>query len=100
MKINKHGALIDKSMAGNGYHGRCEHCGLALVTDLGYSSWEGFICIDREVNNYSDIPKELRSYVQFHGLKWDRNTKVFVKPYSKLSYTIDELNKLVIKLVE
>ncbi|MCK9544883.1 MAG: hypothetical protein M0R03_22950 [Novosphingobium sp.] len=30
--------------AGNGYHGRCKHCGIPLVTDLGYNSWAGVPC--------------------------------------------------------
>ena len=43
-KWNQHGNLVDRNMAGNGYHGRCEHCGLALVTDLGYNSWKNTNC--------------------------------------------------------
>lgn len=38
----KHGDLIGGG--GNGYHGRCSNCGLPLVTDLGYNSWEGTKC--------------------------------------------------------
>ncbi len=43
-KYPEHGNLVDIPMAGNGYHGRCENCGLSLVTDLGYNSWEGTKC--------------------------------------------------------
>jgi hypothetical protein len=47
-RFAQHGHLVDKGMAGNGYHGRCSNCGLALVTDLGYNSWEGTRCIREE----------------------------------------------------
>ena len=36
---------LDGSQAsGNGHHGYCEHCMLALVTDLGYNSWSDTKC--------------------------------------------------------
>jgi hypothetical protein len=34
-----HGDLITNQGTGNGYHGNCSNCGMALVTDLGYTSW-------------------------------------------------------------
>lgn len=43
-KFFSHGNLVDTESAGNGYHGRCEHCGLPLVTDLGYNSWKDTKC--------------------------------------------------------
>ncbi len=54
-KFPEHGHLVDKEMAGNGYHGRCSNCGLALVTDLGYSSWSDTKCeIKKEVKEKVD----------------------------------------------
>lgn len=47
--FEQHGKLIDTEWAGNGYHGRCSNCGLALETDLGFCNWENTICkIDRK----------------------------------------------------
>lgn len=43
-----HGKLVDTKSAGNGYHGRCCNCGLALETDLGYNSWDGTNCTKKE----------------------------------------------------
>ena len=43
-KYAEHGDLVDTKMAGNGYHGRCKNCGMPLVTDLGYMSWEDTVC--------------------------------------------------------
>lgn len=43
MVINEH-TLVHAKDAGNGYHGICQHCGLPLVTDLGYCSWDDTIC--------------------------------------------------------
>jgi len=40
----EHGDIVNRGMAGNGYHGNCSNCGLALVTDLGYCSWEDTTC--------------------------------------------------------
>jgi len=39
-----HGSLTNTASGGGGYHGRCSNCGLALVTDLGYTSWDDTIC--------------------------------------------------------
>ena len=44
----EHGNIIESGMEGNGYHGNCSHCGLALVTDLGYCSWDDTVCEIKE----------------------------------------------------
>ena len=75
--INEHN-LIHANDGGNGYHGRCEHCGVALVTDLGYCSWDGLKCIDRVPKSPSDVPI-VSSYAQFMGYKWDSYVKLFIK---------------------
>lgn len=97
MEINEH-TLVHAKDAGNGYHGICQHCGLPLVTDLGYCSWEGVKCVDREIELYQNIPKDIRSYANWRGLKWDNKRKIFIKPYSDEEYNIDELDKIVQKL--
>jgi hypothetical protein len=97
MIIRSHDLVHDKD-GGNGYHGRCAHCRVPLVTDLGYCSWEGVECIDREIENYSDIPKEIISYSRFFGMHWDRSAKKFKKPYSEVEYTIDEINLILQKI--
>ena len=97
MIINEH-TLVHAEDAGNGYHGCCEHCGVALVTDLGYCSWEGLKCKDRPIELYQDIPKDIRSYANWRGLRWDNKRKIFVKAYSKEEYTISNLNEIVIVL--
>ena len=98
MIINQHSEELDVSDgAGNGYHGRCLYCGLALVTDLGYCSWDGSKCIDREVTKYNNIPKILLDYAKFKGLVFINQTFRFVKPYSNEEYTIDQLNELIPK---
>lgn len=43
-KFAEHGDIINQEQGGGGYHGNCKNCGLALVTDLGYCSWEGTTC--------------------------------------------------------
>ena len=48
-KFEKHGKIIRDGSEGNGYHGRCSNCGLALVTDLGYSSWDSVCEIEEEI---------------------------------------------------
>jgi hypothetical protein len=59
MIVNSH-TLVHAEDAGNGYHGYCQHCGVALETNMNWSSWTGVKCIDREVENYNDIPAEIR----------------------------------------
>lgn len=99
MKTSKHGNLIDKDMAGNGYHGRCEHCGLACVTDLGYFSWEGTKCIEREIVNEKDVPENIRSYAKFFGMifKVEDGKAYYTKPYVK-DYQLEELESIIKKL--
>ena len=87
--------LVHAKDGGNGYHGRCAHCGVALVTDLGYCSWDGVECIDREVESFLDIPTEIISYSRFFGMHWDKPSKKFKKPYSEVEYTIDEINLII-----
>lgn len=94
MIINEH-TLVHAADAGNGYHGTCQHCGAPLVTDLGYCSWEGLKCIDREIELYQHIPKDIRSYANWRGLRWDNKRKIFTKPFSNEEYTIDVLNNIV-----
>jgi len=91
MKINEH-KLVHAEDTGNGYHGTCQHCEVALVTDLGYSSWEGLKCIDREIELYLDIPQKIRDFAKFGGLVWDNKAKEFTKPYTDRVYTIDDLD--------
>jgi len=98
MVINKH-VLVRAEDAGNGYHGTCLHCGLALVTDLGFCSWTDVKCIDRKPT-FFELPKELRSYAWWRGLAWDRKREIFVKPYTEEEYTVDELNELIPKYEE
>jgi hypothetical protein len=97
MKINKHD-LIRAQDAGNGYHGYCKHCGAPLVTDLGYCSWTGVQCIDRDINTLKDIPDRIRSLASFKGLIFEEKQKVFIKPYSVETYTVDQLNTIITQL--
>lgn len=83
---------------GNGGHGHCIHCGLALVTDLGYCSWTGTNCIDREPQFVHEFPEEVRSYVHFNGLRFNNKTRIFTKPYNNHDYTIDEIVTKVTQL--
>jgi len=118
MKINKHGNLVNTEQAGNGYHGNCEYCGLPCVTDLGYFSFNGTTCIDREITSESDVPEEIRSYARFHGMKYKiikakeiikivkgkakrkvigKDKLVYVKPYDR-DYTLKELDSKIKKI--
>ena len=90
MIINEHD-LIHSSDAGNGYHGNCEHCGLALVTDLGYTSWSNTKCIDREITKRRNIPKEILCYTDFKGYKWHPKRLVFFRAYDDEEFTLDEI---------
>lgn len=94
--INEH--ELDGSTAwGNGGHGHCKHCRLALVTDLGYDSWSGVKCIDR-IPVYTGLysfPPIIISYANFNGLMYNATKKIFTKPYTKDKYTIKQLvNKI------
>lgn len=67
--VNEH-LLVHAKDGGNGYHGRCKYCGLSLVTDLGYSSWDNTKCVDRDKFFWEDdIPKEILNYTRFKDLK-------------------------------
>jgi len=93
MIINKH-VLLHAHDAGNGYHGTCLHCGLVLETDLGYCSWNNTKCIDRTAD-FWDLSPEIRGYARWHNLIWDKNNKIFARPYTNVEYTIDELNEMI-----
>jgi hypothetical protein len=100
MTKNEH-ELVHAEDAGNGYHGRCKHCGLPLVTDLGYVSWAGVKCIDREILYNNEIPKEIKEYAKFRGYHWDNNLHVFIKASfsEKLDHvTLDEMNEKIMSL--
>ena len=85
----EHGNLINTGQGGNGYHGNCSICKLALVTDLGYSSWEGTKCTKREWV-HKDLPKEVLSYIRYKGLVLIKRAgnEFLVKPYTEERYTI------------
>jgi len=92
--------LVDTEMGGGGYHGRCAYCGLAFVTDLGYCSWEGTTCVEREPTALWDFPEDVRSYVNFNSLqfKWDR--QVFTKPFSDVELTYADIRKTIDELMQ
>ena len=97
LSINKH-EIIHAKDAGNGYHGYCKHCNVPLVTDLGYCSWEGVKCIDREIVNSIDIPETIASYASFRGLIWNGAINKYVKPYSSEEFTLSQLQDIIINL--
>jgi hypothetical protein len=99
MTKNEH-ELVHAEDAGNGYHGRCKHCGLPLVTDLGYDSWAGVKCVDREITYDGDIPKEIKAYAEFRGYRWDNKIHVFVKPSFSEKLDHVTLNKMHEKVIE
>lgn len=95
-RLNSHSSyLVDTDMAGNGYHGRCAYCGLACVTDLGYSSWAGTTCEEREPSSIIDFPNDIRSYVHFNGLMFKPDRQVFTKPYSDVELTYADIRKTI-----
>lgn len=100
--INRHSDyLVDTEMAGNGYHGRCAHCGLAYVTDLGYCSWSGTTCTERAPQSVNDLPENLKSFVKFNGMRMviRKRRPIFVKSYSDKEMTLKQLNKHVKNLM-
>lgn len=99
MKIKTHGNLVNKEQGGNGYHGNCEHCGLALVTDLGYCSWDDTECIEHEIISESEVSNEVRNYTRFRGMRFTvkKNTGVYVNSYDR-DYSIEELEEHVQKI--
>ena len=96
MIINSHD-LVHSNQGGNGFHGHCAHCGVALVTDLGYCSWDGLKCVDREIVDTKDMPKDILSYAKFHSLIWNKNLKKFIKPFYSDEYTLEEINENIQK---
>lgn len=95
MVINQHGSLINTSSSGGGYHGRCRYCNLALVTDLGYSSWDNTTCFDREIELDSDIPEIIKSYADFHNFRWDWKSKKYLRLFSNDEYSLDEIQEKI-----
>jgi hypothetical protein len=91
MLINRH-VLNEATASGNGHHGNCVHCELALVTDLGYCSWDGTACNNRQAE-LSEYPKDVLNYAHFRGLVYDGS--IFVKPYSGETYTPDQLYTII-----
>lgn len=103
LMINKHSDhLVDTEMAGNGYHGRCAHCGLAYVTDLGYCSWSDTTCTERAPQSINDLPENLKSFINFNGMRMviRKGRPVFVKSYSDTKMTLKQLNKHVNELIK
>jgi hypothetical protein len=87
--INSHDLVYAKD-GGNGYHGRCLHCGVALVTDLGYCSWDNLKCVDRQIEHTSDMSEAVRSYANFRSYEWKHSIKKFTKP--SFSEKLDEVS--------
>lgn len=83
--INKH-ELVHAKDAGGGYHGRCKHCDLALVTDLGYNSWEGIKCVDRKLTRPNS---KIMGYAIFHGYNFSDGK--FYKAYSNEEVSYQEM---------
>ena len=98
---NEH-ELVHAADAGGGYHGRCKHCDVALVTDLGFCSWDGLKCVDREITIEWDIPEQLRSFALYTGMVFDNEAKKYIKPYGteQDDCTIDELNERMNKVLK
>lgn len=94
MTISKH-ELIHAKDACNGYHGWCKHCNVSLETDLGYCTWDNLKCIDREITCLSDMPADIESYTSYCGYIWDKDNKVFVKPYSNITLSLDEIQIII-----
>lgn len=85
--INEH-HLVHADDAGGGYHGRCKYCDLALVTDLGYNSWEGTKCIDRKLTQPNS---EIMGYARFHGYTFSDGK--FCKQYSDEEVSYQEIKE-------
>lgn len=92
--VNSH-ELVHAKDGGGGYHGRCKHCQLALVTDLGFCSWDNTTCIDRVAQEVSDLPTEIQSYIRFRGLIWNSKTQTCCKPYDNLIMTVEDILQVV-----
>ena len=97
-KFPKHGELIDTRMAGNGYHGRCENCGMALVTDLGYNSWDNTQCIRKEeIVDNSEISfkwyKDIKYATQFEKEEADKHFSdlIHAQGWGEFNFTTQEI---------
>ena len=74
----------------------CIHCGLIYESDLGWNSSDGVKCIERiEEVTFGNLPVEIFSYVNFRGLIWDKNEKIFNKPFSSESYTVKQIFEII-----
>ncbi len=94
MIINEH--VLGGQGAGNGHHGYCIHCGVPLVTDLGYYSWEGVKCVDRDrLKNLFDFPSIVKSYAEFNGLKYNADKNIFIKPYDGGEYSPQQIVDII-----
>lgn len=94
IKIKKH--VLDDNGAGNGHHGNCKHCGVALVTDLGYCSWDGLECIEREIPDpYIGLTQpEYDFLVNWRGFKYSKKTGRWNKPFESRTYTTLQMKRL------
>ena len=78
----------------------CIHCGLIFESDLGWTSADGVKCKERtfEVSDLEGMPSKLKDYSRWKGLNWNDKEKVFIKPYSCDTYTVDQLNNELISI--
>lgn len=67
--------------------GHCKHCG----ETVGNASWLN--CIDR-VPDIEDFPDDVKSYINFRGLKYEPETGEFVQAYGD-RYTVSEIFETV-----
>lgn len=70
---------------------RCEHCGLIFESDLGWTSADGVVCIERPAATEQDIPKETRQYARFRGFNFKPSTGKYIRAYHDEEYTIFEM---------
>lgn len=77
----------------------CKHCNLIFESDLGWTSADGVKCVEREVIRVEDMTDRQQSWIRFKGLRFDPESKVFVKPYcTDIQYTMDEVVQIVREL--
>ena len=78
----------------------CIHCVLIYESDLGWSSADGVKCITRniEYSNTSEMPEEIKSYVNFRGLRWNKIDKIFFKSFSSDTFTINQILEIIKEL--
>lgn len=92
--VNKHN-VIRTGTEGNGFHGVCKYCGAALVTDLGYCSYDGLKCVDRLPTSVRDFPENIRSYIDFKGFRFNKEKQIFSRAYDNKRYTVNMIFKIV-----